>query len=61
MERCFADNITSGKCDALTVKDCEGCAFYKTEAQVTRERQQAAERLKKLGIYDDYKSKYSIE
>lgn len=61
MERCFADNITSGKCDALTVKDCEGCAFYKTEAQVMEERRKSEERLKKLGIYEDCKTKYQAK
>lgn len=28
--KCFADNGTS--CDALREKNCEGCKFYKSEA-----------------------------
>lgn len=61
MEKCFADNSETGKCDALTVKKCEGCAFYKTGQQVAEERQRSAERLKKLGIYEDCKTKYETK
>lgn len=56
MRKCFADD---GKdCIALKVKECDGCSFYKTEQQVAEERHKADERLKKLGIYEDCKTKY---
>jgi hypothetical protein len=61
MGKCFADNLETGKCDALKVKECDGCSFYKTEQQITKERCKADERLKKLGIYEDCKTKYKTK
>lgn len=60
MEKCFADNSETGKCDALTVKKCEGCSFYKTEAQLTEERQTTIDSLKFLGRYTFYHDKYGV-
>ncbi|RMD03223.1 hypothetical protein D9O40_03520 [Clostridium autoethanogenum] len=45
---CFA--LRRGKCSILDVKKCEGsdCNFYKTEAQVKKERKKVFGRIKTL-------------
>ena len=37
-----------GECIALNIKQCEGCAFFKTTEEVNRGRQKALKRVKSL-------------
>lgn len=36
------------RCAALSVKDCAGCVFFKTEEELDRGREKAADRIDKL-------------
>ena len=46
---CFA-RANSAACTATRRTDCEGCKFYKTEAQLRTEQWAAAERLSRKGL-----------
>ena len=61
MEKCVFD-LDEQRCSALTKKECEGCHFYKTVAQVAEGRRRSEERLDAIpgGLYL-YKKYYCIE
>ena len=44
MERCVFD-LDEQRCSALTKKECDGCRFHKTVAQVAEGRRRSEERL----------------
>ena len=55
MAKCFADVPTSNKgaggkrgCAALTVKDCDNCAFFKTIEQKIKDDERTKKRLDSL-------------
>ncbi len=46
MENCAFNN--GDNCVALTKKECEGCAFYKTREELVEGRRKATERINGL-------------
>lgn len=52
MKKCVFWFEAMGKeqCRALTRCSCQGCPFFKTDAQLEAERRAAERRLKKLGL-----------
>lgn len=54
---CFAHS--SGRCLALSNVKCKyACPFYKTQEQISLEREKSKARLLSIGKYDKYKKKY---
>lgn len=58
--RCYFDEYTD-ICAALTVKQCEGCKFYKSTAEYARAQADAERTLDSKGLKPiEYRDKYGI-
>lgn len=47
-------------CDALTIKNCNGCKFCKERDALDDDRAKSMIRLQRLKKWERYKSKYSL-